>query len=134
MNTDKLVWLTTGSLICASLMVTNVLRADHHEEGEDSKPNHSISDIMKNAHKGKDTMLKRVIAGEPKDGEVKQLIEYYLALEKHEAPKGDATSWKEKTQALTKAAIYVYAEKDGAQEMLKTASSCKACHSAHKPD
>ncbi len=124
----------TAIFLGGSLAFTSMIRADDHEEGESSQGGKSISDVMKAGFKGKESMVKRIIAGDEKDDEIKQLIELCLTLEKHEAPEGEAASWKEKTDALTKAAIYVYAERDGAREMLKTASNCKACHSDHKPD
>ena len=55
------------------------------------------------------------------------LEKYFQVLVKFKPSKGDADSWKTKTEAL------VAALKSGKQEDLNKASNCKACHSVHKP-
>ena len=47
-------------------------------------------------------------------------------------PKGDAESWKAKTAALKSAAEGVLKGEKGAEEALKKAANCAACHKVHK--
>lgn len=112
--------------------------ADHHEgdgEHKDAPEGVTIEVVMEKTHKGKgDTVVKRAIAGKSEEGELKQLLAYYLAMEKLEPPQGELGSWKEKTAAVTDALIGVIAEKENAHETLKKAINCKACHSEHKGD
>ena len=98
------------------------------------KPSYKFEEIMVHGNKGKESLLAKTLDGSATEKEMKRLIDYFIDLEKHEAPKGDPESWTKKTHELTKAAIYVFAKKDGAVAMLKEASNCKACHSVHKPD
>lgn len=110
--------------------------ADHHEGEEQGKQEPvTIELVMEQTHEGKgDTVVKRAIAGNSKEGELKQLLAYYLAMEKLEPPKGDLDSWKSKTAAVTNALIGVLAEKEDGRATLKKAINCKACHTEHKGD
>ena len=92
---------------------------------DDDKPKYTISDVMKKGHTPKG-LLKKVIAGNATKEEKETLIEMYVALGKNKPPKGEEESWKEKSDALLKAA------KDDDVAALKTASDCSACHKVHK--
>ena len=100
----------------------------------EDKPKYSVKEVMKALHKGDDAIAKKVTKGEGTHEDFAKLVEYYKSLPLNEAPKGDATSWKEKTTALLKAAQALHEGKAGALEQYKTAVNCKACHSVHKPD
>ena len=100
----------------------------------EDKPKYSVKEVMKALHEGDDAIAKKVTKGEGTHEDFAKLVEYYKSLPLNEAPKGDATSWKEKTTALLKAAQALHEGKAGALEQYKTAVNCKACHSVHKPD
>ena len=94
---------------------------------------HTIKEVMA-AHKGgANSLLSRVVAGDASDEEKIELLNLYASLNENEAPKGDADSWDEKTDALLIAAAKVVAGREGAGEELKGAANCMACRSAHKP-
>ena len=54
------------------------------------------------------------------------LAKYAAWLAAYKPPRGDAESWKEKTQAL------VVAVEKNDLKALKAAANCKACHKVHK--
>lgn len=91
-----------------------------------------IGKIMKDGFKGDTSLVKKVTKGTASADEIKKLVEYCEALEKETPKKGDAASWKEKTEALTKAAKDVQSGADGAAKALENAVNCKACHDVHK--
>ena len=91
---------------------------------EDEKPKYTIKQVMKTAMKG--GLLKKVASGKASEEEEKTLTEMLVALSKQEPPKGEAESWKKKTEALVKAA------KDPSHDGLGKAANCGACHKAHK--
>jgi cytochrome c556 len=122
-TTPRLAALLTAGLLGTALVLN---AAD--------KPKHSVKDVMKALHKGDDALAKKVSKGEGTKDDFKKLVEYYAALPLNDAPKGDASSWKEKTTALLDAAKALEAGKAGALDQYKAAVNCKACHSAHKPD
>ncbi len=97
---------------------------------EDEKPKHTIKEVMKTAHKGK--LVNKVADGKATAEEKKQLVELYVALAANKPPKGEAASWKEKTDALIAAAKDAEAGKDGAGPALLKAANCGMCHGAHK--
>jgi hypothetical protein len=94
---------------------------------QEAQPKYTIKEVMKAAHaKGK--LRDKVANGMANDEEKKQLVEYYEALSKNKPPKGDETSWKEKTAALLKAAKDAQAGNVDALKMV----NCQGCHQAHK--
>lgn len=97
---------------------------------EDAKPKYTIKEVMKSAHKG--GLMKKVADGKATAEEKTQLVEFYVALAANKPPKGEAASWKEKTDALIAAAKDAEAGKDGAGAALSKAANCMACHSVHK--
>jgi hypothetical protein len=98
---------------------------------DDDKPKYKIKEVMKIANK--DGLHKKVVGGKASDDEKKQLLELYEALAKNKPPKGAEDSWKEKTEALVKAAKAVVEGTEGAAKELGTAANCGACHKEHKP-
>ena len=98
-------------------------------------PKYDFEEIMYKGHKGKESLLAKVLGKTATPEEVAKLVEYHEALSQHAPPKGDAESWKQKTGTLLKASR---AAKDNASDenlaQLKAASDCKACHAAHQPE
>ncbi len=99
---------------------------------EGDKPGHTIKEIMKLAN-GKGGLNKKVIFGNATDEERQQLVELYTDLNKNKPPRGSADEWKERTEAILKAAKDVQAGKGGATAELQKATACKGCHDAHRP-
>lgn len=100
-----------------------------------AEPKYDFEEIMYKGHKGDASLLAKTLRKETTPEEVAKLIEYYEALATHAAPRGDAGSWKQKTEALLKASR---AAKESASDeslaKLKEAANCKACHSVHQPE
>lgn len=113
-------------LVVSFGVVLGVSRAD-----DDAKPEYTIKQVMKKAHK--EGLLKKVAGGNGNKADAEQLLDLYESLAKNEPPKGSAADWKKKTVALVDAAEAVVDGKSGAAAQLKKASNCAACHKAHKP-
>ena len=90
----------------------------------------SIKEVMKVAMKG--GLCAKVAKGEATPEEKKKLAGLFAALHEQKPPKGEASSWDEKTNALVAAANDVLAGKDGSGAALQKAANCMGCHSAHK--
>ena len=124
-------YLAPAALILGLLVGLAVVRAD------DPAPKFTIKQVMDTANKGPkkdaDSMATRVIKGQGTDDEKKQLVDLYTALAANKPPKGDADSWKAKTDALVDAAKAVADGTDGATAKLKKALDCGSCHEAHRP-
>jgi|SRR5579883_6330 len=100
---------------------------------EDEKPKHTIKQIMKLAHGGgKNSLASRVVMGNGTDADKKMLVELYSDLGKSTPKKGTPEGWKEKTDAVVKAAKDVEAGKAGAGAALKQAINCAGCHKEYK--
>ena len=84
--------------------------------------------------KGADTISGRIGAGTASDADLQLMVELTRDLARNKPPKGELASWTEKTTALNAAAKLLAAHKPGAIDAWKSAASCKACHSLHKPD
>jgi hypothetical protein len=111
------------SIFAALAVFTSFASAKKSEEHE------IFEEIMKKGFKGskeKPPLLKKVMGGSATEEEKEKLTEYIKKLATLKPPKGDAESWKEKTQALVLAA-----EKNDLKA-LKNTSNCKACHKVHK--
>jgi len=103
----------TLMVVCFGMAMVQSSNAD------DKKITHEqIEEVMKKGFKAK---LHEDLAAN-KD----VLVKYAAWLAAYNPPKGDAQSWKKKTDAFT-AAI-----KANDQAALKKASNCKACHNVHK--
>ena len=105
-----------------------------HAEKSEKKALWEIEDIMETTHKGKVSVVKKVIAGEATNAEIKLLLEQYLTLERLTPPQGELDLWKTKTAALTKATAGIVAGVEGSRKALEEAVNCKACHKTYKPD
>ena len=92
----------------------------------------TIKEAMETTHKGKESMVAKIISGKGTDDEHKKLLEIYEFIATQKPPKGDEASWKTKTSALIAAAKDLVEKKAGAPDKLKAASDCKSCHSVHK--
>jgi hypothetical protein len=111
-------------------MLANVI-ATRAEDGD--KPKHTIKEVMKAAHGGgKNSLAAKVASGSASDEEKKELVELYGDLGKNTPKKGTPDGWKEKTDAVVKAAKDVEAGKEGAGAALQKAINCKGCHSVYK--
>src|SRR5262245_6990410 len=97
--------------------------------GQDDKKV-TIKEVMQVAMKG--GLCKKVASGQATEEEKKKLAGLFAALHENKPPRGEQTSWDEKTKALVTAANDVLAGKAGAGDSLQKAANCMACHSAHK--
>jgi hypothetical protein len=100
---------------------------------EEKKAKRSIEEIMDLAH-GKDGILNRLKSGKASVADKKELLALYEDLAANKPPKGEPAAWKKRTTAIVVAAKDVVAGKTGAVAELGKATSCKACHTDHKPD
>jgi mono/diheme cytochrome c family protein len=120
-----------GLVIGGTVIVMVVAASLTYSRADDkAKPEYDVKQVMKLAHK--DKLLQKVTGGNAGEEEKKQLLALYQALAANEPPVGDAASWKEKNDAIVKAAQAVV---DGGTDYdaLKKATSCAGCHKAHKP-
>lgn len=118
------------TLIRIPLVVAGCLLAGWSLQADPAK--RSISTVMKDAMKGDSSLHKKVALGKGTDSDAAELLDYYKSLPTETPPKGEATSWHEKTAKLVAAAQAVVDKKPGATEQLQTAGNCKACHNEHK--
>ena len=81
---------------------------------------------MQKSFKQEGNLKDLIIEGMATDEQKVQFIDYVENLAQFKPRKGDASSWKEKTDALIAAA------KGTDMAALKKAANCKACHSVHK--
>jgi hypothetical protein len=125
-------FFTISTALAALTLATVALRSFAAVDDEDA-----IKKVMKEYHKapkGTDTVSKKAIEGNASQEEIKKLIAGYKIMANTKAPKGDQASWKEKTGKLLAASEGLVKGGDDARAKYKEAVSCKACHSAHKPD
>jgi hypothetical protein len=97
---------------------------------EKDKPKYTIKEVMKEAHKS--GLYKKVAQGKGDKEEKEKLLALYTALSQNKPPRGDEKDWKEKTDALVKAAKDAVEGEKGAGKEIAKAANCKACHEAHK--
>jgi hypothetical protein len=128
MRTFHFIALAAGLSVAAGATLSAV----------EDKPKLTIKEIMEKAHRPEKTSLLDTIKAEKGSKEDKEkLVELYTMLGQNKPPKGDAKSWKEKTEALLTAAKDVAGNKEGAIDKLKKATAeakCMACHDAHSDD
>jgi mono/diheme cytochrome c family protein len=117
-------------LLVASVIVAFGWVAVSMNSGAQDETKASIKEVMKVAMKG--GLTKKVAEGKATEQEKKQLAGLFAALHSNKPPKGEQSSWDDKTKALVDAANDVLAGKAGAGEALGKAANCAACHSAHK--
>jgi len=97
---------------------------------EKDKPKYTIKEVMKEAHKS--GLYKKVASGKADKEEKEKLLELYTALSMNKPPKGDEKDWKERTDALVKAAKEAVDGDKGAGKDIQKAANCKGCHELHK--
>ncbi len=107
--------------------------ADKDDKDEKDKPKMSIKEVMKLAHSKDAGLADKVTSGKASKDDKMKLLDVYTQLAVNKPPKGDMDSWKEKTTAVVKAAQDVVDSKKGAEDDLKRAIDCKACHEVHRP-
>src|SRR5947199_9956721 len=98
--------------------------------GAQEKKKVTLKEVMKIAMKGK--LADKVAKGEASEEEKKKLAGLFAALHENKPPKGEQSSWDEKTKALVDAANDVLAGKAEGNAALQKAANCMGCHSAHK--
>lgn len=130
--------LLTGGITAALLisLALNTSTAAEKDKGKGRAKN-PIEQAMEKYHKapkGQDPVCKKASTGTASKEELAGMVKAYTAMCAAKPPQGDATSWKEKTGALLKAAQDLQAGKAGAVDAYKAAVNCKACHSVHRAD
>ncbi len=124
-------------LMSAILMLAVTGSGAYQAAGEDP-PKYTIAQVMQMAHKppakGQPSLLITILQGKASRQDKEKLLDLYTALGQNKLPRGDAKSWKGKTEALVNAARSILAEEKGAGEKLKNATTCMACHDVHKAD
>jgi hypothetical protein len=95
-------------------------------------PKYTIKEVMKEAHAGKASLLKKVVGGKADKDEKQKLVDLYTALGQNKPPKGEAKDWTDKTKEMLSLAKDVAAGKDGAGEKLGKAVNCMECHKAFR--
>ena len=114
------------ALLAGSVLTANLYAA----EGKNS-----TKEFMKKYHKapkGTDPVCKKASDGQATPEEIKALVAGYKAMCDAKPPRGDESSWKEKTSKLLTAAQELEKGAPDAAAHYKAAVNCKACHSAHK--
>ncbi len=97
------------------------------------KPKLDIESIMEKAHDKDNGLLMKVVDGSASKDEKQMLLDLYKDLSLNKPPKGDAKSWKEKTDALVTAAQAAVSNDKDYKDKLKKAANCDACHKLHQP-
>lgn len=113
--------LTAAAGLFMGLLVNTVFAADY-----------TLKAIMKDGIKADTSIYKKIEAGSATAEDKAAFLEMCKAMITLEPPKGDADSWKTKTEALVNAVQGVVDGKETATGDLKAAINCKACHTAHK--
>ncbi|MES2598013.1 MAG: hypothetical protein V4662_21950 [Verrucomicrobiota bacterium] len=91
-----------------------------------------ITNAMKKYHKPDDALCKKVSGGTANDAEVAEMLKIYEQMAGAKPKKGDDVSWKEKTTAVINAVKKIQSKDAAGTAEFKTATNCKACHTAHK--
>jgi hypothetical protein len=103
-----------------------------YQAADTEKPKYSIEEIMDKAHKGKNSLLKKVVTGKADGDQKKELLGLYQDLAKNKPEKGSQDDWKKRTTAMVGAAKDVVDDKPGAAGKLGKTVNCKGCHELHK--
>lgn len=97
----------------------------------------TIAEVMQAAHTGEGdnpSLFQKVASGKAEKADAQKLVDLYKDLVKGKPKKGEAKVWKEKTEAMVKAAEGVLKGEEGAGKKLAAAGKCKACHDVFKED
>ena len=108
---------------------------EEKKEEEVSDPEISISDVMINFHKGKNSIAAQAQEGKADKDILQEMLSNYRAISELTPPKGSVEDWKKRTAELTESAnnLLLFGSPD-AIERYKAAVNCKACHSEHRTD
>ena len=90
----------------------------------------SIKEIMKGGNFKK--CCEAASKKDASDADKKAFAELCESLAANKCPKGDAASWKAKTEALVSASKALVAGDKDAGKKVSAAANCKACHDVHK--
>ena len=126
------------TVIAVGASVTAYSAAHKEAENKKNMP-YEVSKIMSvgmkgDKKKGVDGLVSKVIEGEASKDEQKDLLRFFLSLEKYSVEKGDQKAFDKKADALTDSLVGVIAGVEGSIAKLEKAKNCKACHDAHKPE
>jgi hypothetical protein len=113
-----------ATVLSLSAVIATVARAD-------DKAKFTVAEVMKKAHGGS-KLANKVADGKASKEDKEMLLDLYKALAAGKPSKGDAKSWKEKTEALVTAAESAVKGDADAGEKLTKAKDCKSCHMVHK--
>ena len=119
------------SVVLSVLVLVALTAYGLRAEDKEAAPKFNCKEIMKAGFK--DGLCKKVADGKATDEEVDQLVVLVTALAENKPPRGDAASWKAKTDALVAAAKACVAGEKDSSELLTKAMNCAACHKEHKP-
>jgi cytochrome c556 len=123
---NKITILLTLTLSLSAGLAFRAMAAD------DKKDESPIGQVMKDHFKGDTSDIKKAAKGELSKDEITKLVAALKTLPMAKPPKGEAASWKEKTEALVLAGEKLEKGETGAGEAVKAAANCKACHDVHR--
>lgn len=95
---------------------------------------HALEHIMKQYHKGKNSLVHRAIEGQASPADIAKLEAAYHEMAGLKPPKGDLADWKKRCDDLIAATQMLAKGEAGGGAALKKAVDCKACHRLHKDD
>jgi uncharacterized membrane protein len=99
------------------------------------EPEITISDVMINFHKGKNSIAAQAREGKPDKDKLQDMLKHYQAIAELTPPKGTVAGWKKRTTELIDATNnLILLGGPEAVDRYKTAVSCKACHGDHRDD
>jgi uncharacterized membrane protein len=105
------------------------------EEASVEKADVSISDVMVEFHKGKNSLAVQAQEGRAEKDALVAMLKQYQAIMALTPPKGSAEDWKNRMSELVESTNDLI--QSGADEALaryKEAVNCKACHTDHRTD
>jgi hypothetical protein len=123
---------TVKHFVLATLVLGALGGLATYQAADNEKPKYSIEEIMEKAHKGKDSLYKKVVGGKANGDQKKELLGLYEDLAKNKPEKGSQADWKTRTTAMVGAAKDVVADKPDAGKKLAKVVNCKACHDLHR--
>ena len=116
--------VTVALVAVAAIGVVSLIRAEEKK---------SIKDVMKAAHVGGEkSLIFKIAGGKGTKEDAEKLVALYKDLAANTPKKGEEASWKEKTEAMIKAAEAVVNGDEGAPAKLKATVNCMNCHKEHR--
>ena len=120
-----------ASIVLGSVLLVSLNMGANWVDDEE-KPKYTTKQVMAKVFKGSKALKAKITKGTATEEEKKMALAYLQAMAKNKPKKGDAESWKKKTDALVKAAKEVVEGKESGIKALNAASNCKSCHNTHK--